>query len=56
VGGGNDLQVVSGTLHFDSATHPESSITVEPGMCLVEVESEVEPSSLTAALAAGVCE
>lgn len=58
--GGDNLRVVSGTLHIDSEVHPESSVTVDPGMCLVESESdaevEAEPETFAAALAAGVCE
>jgi opacity protein-like surface antigen len=53
---GDDFRVVSGTLHIDSSAHPESSLTAEAGVCLIASESEEEPTSLAAALTAGVCE
>jgi hypothetical protein len=55
--GGENVKVVSGTLHIESGEHPDASLSVEPGMCLVDAaESETEPVSLAAALTAGVCE
>ena len=55
--GDNSLRVVSGTLHMDSQNAPESSVTVEAGMCLVQSDTpEEQAASLSSAFVSGVCE
>ncbi len=53
----DSLRVESGTLHLESQSAPESSVTVTAGMCLAENDAATEPvASLSAAFTAEVCE
>jgi len=55
--GEEQLEVVSGTLHLDSASEPATNVTVEAGMCLAEApESDMEPASLAEGFAATTCQ
>lgn len=55
--GQGQVRVVSGTLHLDSQTAPQSSVSVPAGMCLLEAPETTEaPASIPASFVSGACQ
>jgi hypothetical protein len=52
----SQIRVLSGTLHAQSSAAPESSVSVEAGMCLLEAAEVESPVSLLDAVEAGTCQ
>lgn len=50
------FRVVSGTLNFSSAAAPSAAVSVQAGMCLVEIDPPSSAHELLGAIGAGVCQ